>query len=54
MGSMKSEKLNELTKDNWEWCIPKNIWVLVTRIAGKDNAEAVHESRNVNLYTESN
>lgn len=52
MGSMKSEKLNELTKNIWEWCMPKNIWVSAARIAGKDNVEADHESRNVNLDTE--
>ena len=52
MGSSKSNKLNNLTKEVWEWCIKRNIWLSVARIAGSENVEADYESRHVNVDTE--
>ena len=52
LGSSKSNKLNNLTKEAWEWCIKRNIWLSVARIAGSENVEAVYESRHVNVDTE--
>lgn len=52
MGSIRSENLNLLTKDIWEWCISKKIWISAGRIAGSDNTEADFESRNINLDME--
>lgn len=52
MGSSKSDKLNKLTKEIWEWCMERDIWISVARIAGVDNWEADYESRHVNLDTE--
>ena len=52
MGSSKSPKLNKLCKCIWEWCISKNIWLSLARIAGRENVEADFQSRHINLDTE--
>lgn len=52
MGSSKSSKLNKLSRQVWEWCIERSIWLSAARIAGIDNVEADSESRNINLDTE--
>ncbi|XP_062570047.1 uncharacterized protein LOC134232103, partial [Saccostrea cucullata] len=44
----KIETLNELTKQFWEFCIKRNIWVTACHIAGVENVEADYLSRNFN------
>ena len=45
-GSCKSKRLDRLVKRIWKWCIRRNIWLSVARIASEDNVEADAESRN--------
>ena len=45
MGTSHSEKCNELTKQIWEWCINKHIWISLAHIPGKQNLVADYESR---------
>jgi hypothetical protein len=37
MGGIKSEDLNSLSKDIWNWCCDKNIWLSAAHIPGKCN-----------------
>lgn len=52
MGSSKSQKLNNLTKEIWGWCIKQGIWISTAYIPGIENVEADEESRKVNLDSE--
>ena len=47
-----SPKLNKLTKDMWNWCIEKNIWLSMARIPGCENIEADKESHTFRRCTE--
>lgn len=40
--------LNELTKEIWNWCISRNLWLSANHIAGKNNVDADRMSRNLN------
>jgi dihydroxyacetone kinase len=44
MGGIKSEDLNSLSKDIWNWCCDKNIWLSAAHIPGKCNSADI-ESR---------
>ena len=37
MGGIKSDDLNSLPKDIWNWCCDKNIWLTAAHIPGKCN-----------------
>ena len=52
MGTSHSPSLNTLVKTIWDWCIPNCIWLTVARIPGKENVEAVFESRKCRRNTE--
>jgi hypothetical protein len=45
LGSIRSEKLNLLAMEIWEWAMERNIIVLALRIPGKSNTEADLASR---------
>ena len=40
-------ELNRLTKEIWEWCMARNIWISAFHIPGKDNSIADKLSRNL-------
>ena len=44
MGGIKSEDINSLSKDIWNWCSDTNIWLSAAHIPGKCNP-ADKESR---------
>lgn len=44
MGGIKSDDLNSLSKDIWNWCCDKNIWLSAAHIPGKCNPTDI-ESR---------
>jgi hypothetical protein len=52
MGSSKSESLDLLTRDIWQWCIDRNNWISCAHIAGIDNTRADELSRHFHLDTE--
>lgn len=52
MGSSKYSHLHDLTKNFWEWCQSRNIWVWASYIASKENIIADRESRLTNIDTE--
>ena len=44
MGSTK-ESCNDLTREIWQWCIERNIFLIAAHIPGVDNVKADEESR---------
>jgi hypothetical protein len=46
------ESLNSLTKDIWQWCIKRDIWLSVCHLPGKVNIEAERLSRSTNIDLE--
>jgi hypothetical protein len=46
------ESLNSLTKDIWQWCIKRDIWLSVCHLPGKVNIEADRLSRSTNIDLE--
>ena len=50
MGGIKFPYLNQVTKELWEWCIHRNIWVFAEYIASKENV-ADFDSRISNIDT---
>ena len=45
MGGSKSEELNQLAYDLWDWCRMHNIWVTAAHIPGVQNVIADRRSR---------
>jgi predicted lactoylglutathione lyase len=45
LGGIKSEKLNDLSKQIWLWCYERNIFLSAFHIAGKENIQADYLSR---------
>lgn len=45
MGGSKSQQLNELAVEIWEWCTARNIWLSAVHIAGRLNTGADEQSR---------
>lgn len=52
MGSVRYPKLNSLSRQIWQWCESRNIWLLATYINSKDNWQADQESRKLSPETE--
>lgn len=52
MGGIQFPHLNDITKEIWQWCENRNIWVYASYINTKDNFEADRESRKVNIEWE--
>ena len=45
MGGIRYEKLNSITREIWQWCEKRNIWIFASYISSKDNFKADYESR---------
>lgn len=45
MGGIQYENLNLLSKQIWQWCEARNIWVFASYVKSADNVEADKESR---------
>lgn len=45
MGGVKSEELNALARDIWDFCIERNIWLLAVHLPGSQNIIADRLSR---------
>ena len=52
MGTSHSVQCNAVTKQIWQFCIKRNIWLSAAYIPGKTNTEADEESRRENRDTE--
>ena len=45
MGSVQHPTLNNLSREIWEWCEARNLWIFASYISSKDNYEADEASR---------
>ena len=45
MGTSSSERRNDLAKEIWSWCAPRNIWLTAVHIPGVENVTADKQSR---------
>ncbi|KAJ8706182.1 hypothetical protein PYW07_010959 [Mythimna separata] len=52
MGGVQFKHLNSITRELWQWCEKRNIWVFASYINSKDNFEADTESRKINIEWE--
>lgn len=52
MGSIKYPKLNQLTKQIWQWCESKDLWIRASYIKSENNTDADKESRVLSPDTE--
>lgn len=52
MGGMASKPLDDLTKQIWDWCLERNIYISAVHVAGKANVTADFYSRNFSDSTE--
>lgn len=52
MGSCRYSHLHRLTKEVWEWCHIRQIWLFASYITSKDNYIADRESRSKNIESE--
>ena len=52
MGSIQHQLLNSLTREIWQWCEQRSLWIFASYISSKDNFEADAESRNTSSETE--
>jgi len=52
MGGVQHPNLHRITKEIWQWCEARNIWVTASYIKSKDNVIADQESRIKNIDTE--
>lgn len=51
-GTSHSDICNSITKDIWDFCIVRNIWISAAYVPGVENTAADEESRNTNMDTE--
>lgn len=51
-GGIQFPHLNEISRQIWNWCEVKNIWVFASYINTKDNFMADRESRKINIEWE--
>lgn len=52
MGGVQYEHLNEITRQIWQWCEERHIFIFASYIKSKDNVDADRESRRTNIDTE--
>ena len=52
MGGIQYPKLNQASRNIWQWCEKRNIWIFASYIASKENVIADRESRREMLDTE--
>ena len=45
IGGMRSEPLNTLSKEIWQWCMTREIWLSAQYVPGVSNVEADSASR---------
>ena len=45
MGGFRSLPCNDIAKQIWEWCVPRNVWLSISHIPGEINAIADRASR---------
>ena len=54
MGGSRSLPCNDIARQMWEWCVPRNIWLSISYIPGEINAIADQASRVFDDSTEWN
>lgn len=52
MGSIQYPKLSKLSKEIWQWCEVRNLWLFASYISSKENKDADAESRVTQSETE--
>lgn len=52
MGSIQYPHLNNLTKNIWEWCQERNLFIFASYIKSAENTIADCESRHLDIHTE--
>lgn len=52
MGGIQFPRLNSLSKEIWQWCEARQIWLYASYIKSKENTEADRESRIKNIDCE--
>lgn len=52
MGGVQYEHLNDITRQIWQWCEERHIFIFASYIKSKDNVDADRESRRTNIDTE--
>lgn len=52
MGGIQFPHLNNLTRDIWQWCERRNLFLFASYINTRQNIEADEESRKINIDTE--
>ena len=52
MGTSQSKHCNMITKQIWDFCIEKGVWLSAAHVPGRENVDADLESRKINYDTE--
>lgn len=52
MGGVQYVHLNDITREIWQWCERRKLFIFASYIKSKDNKEADRESRRTNIDTE--
>ena len=52
MGTSHSKHCNMITKQIWDFCIEKGVWLSAAHVPGRENVDADLESRKINYDTE--
>ena len=52
MGTSHSKHCNMITKQIWDFCIEKGVWLSAAHVLGRENVDADLESRKINYDTE--
>ena len=52
MGTSHSKHCNMITKQIWDFCIEKGVWLSAAQVPGRENVDADLESRKINYDTE--
>lgn len=52
MGGIQYTHLNYITRNIWEWCEERRLYIFASYIKSKENVEADEESRRTNIDTE--
>ena len=52
MEGTQYKNLNSITREIWQWCEKRNIWIFASYVKSKDNYDADFESRRIEPETE--
>lgn len=52
MGGIQFPHLNQISREIWQWCESKNIYIFASYIRSRDNIDADRASRHTNIDTE--